>query len=201
MRRLGLALLFALALTGLSACRRGQETTAASAARDAASSPAASPEKGVQTAAAEPPPRRSGRPLPAFSGFTLDDKKLDVSGLIGKRVLLLLFDPASPDAELALSAAARIADLRARQNFEIVGVATGASRDRARELAQRLKVSFPILDDSRRQISQQLGLRSSVALLGVDAEGYVTFGLPEFATGGDPTAARSLEEMLREALR
>ena len=192
MRRPGLVLLLAFALTtDLAACRRGMDQAATAAApRDA----------GVQPASAEPPPRHAGRPLPAFSGWTLDDQRLDVSALLGKRVLLVFFDPDVKDAEVAVSAARRIADLRGKQNFEIVGVATGTSRDRARALATRLSLPFPILDDSGAKIAQRLGLRAPVALLGVDAEGYVTFGLPEFAAS-EPNAGRSLEELLREALR
>jgi len=195
MRPPGTALLAALALAaGLAACG-GESKPAAPAAPAAAEAPA------VQTASAEAPPKRPGRPLPAFSGWTLDDQRLDVSGLLGRRVLLLFFDPEAKDSEVAAAAAARIAELRGKHNFEIVGVAIGASRDRARAFATRLALPFPILDDSSRHISQQLGLRATVALLGVDAEGYVTFGLPEFSAAGDPTAAHSLEEMLREALR
>ncbi len=37
-------------------------------------------------------------------------------------------------------------------------------------------------------------------MIGVDAEGYVTFGLPEFSAA-DPSAGRSLEQMVRESLR
>ena len=39
-----------------------------------------------------------------------------------------------------------------------------------------------------------------VALLGVDAEGYVIFGLGQFATD-EPSAAIAIEEQIREALR
>jgi peroxiredoxin len=76
----------------------------------------------------------------------------------------------------------------------------GASRDAARAFAQRLAIPYPVIDDSSAAIAGRLGLQAPVALLGVDAEGYLNFGLPEFSAA-DPGAARSLEELVRESLR
>src|SRR5262245_54386933 len=153
MRRIASALALALG-AALAACGSGSE-----GAKPAAAPTPAAHDAEVKTASADAPPRRQGRPLPAFSGFTLDERRLDVSSLIGKRVLLIFFEPGAQDSEAAVSAAARIADLRAKNNFEIVGVAIGSNRDRAREFAAQLHLPFPILDDSGRRIAQQLGLR------------------------------------------
>jgi peroxiredoxin len=154
------------------------------------------------TAPAEEPPaakksRPRGRPLPAFSGWTLDDQKLDVSQLIGKRLLVFFFNPEVREALPVSRAMNAIAGLRGRHNFEIVGVATGAERASAQDLAQREGLDFPIIDDSSAQIARRFGLRSPIALLGTDAEGYVTFGMGGFPTE-DP---RGIEEMLRKAMR
>jgi peroxiredoxin len=193
--------LLALALaSSLAACDSGSDrsepaaTAPGEAAADAAQ-PAAAP-----AAPAAPTPKRAGRPLPAFSGWTLDDQRFEVQAQLGRRLVLLFFNPELRDAEVAVRAAGAIADLRGEHNFEIVGVAMGSSRDAARAFAQRTGLRFAVVDDSSAAISGRLGLRAPVALLGVDAEGYVTFGLPEFSAA-DPSAGRALEEMLRESLR
>ncbi len=195
MRRTLLALALA---TSLAACGSGPEREPTSAA-----APGAAParhEAQPAAAPAAPAPKRAGRPLPAFAGFTLDDRRLDASELLGRRLVLLFFNPEVRDAEVAARAVAAVADLRGKHNFEIVGVAMGSSRDEARAFAERLRLPFPVIDDSSAAIAGRLGLRAPVALLGVDAEGYVTFGLPEFSAA-DPNAGRSLEELVRESLR
>jgi peroxiredoxin len=193
-RRTALALALA---AGLAACGSGSEP-----AHEGAAAPAAPDRGGVEPAAAPAgvPAKRPGRPLPAFAGFTLDDQRLDVSALLGRRFLLLFFNPDVRDAEVAARAVGTVAALRGKHNFEIVGVAMGSSREKARAFVERLGIAFPVLDDSSAAIARRLGLQAPVALLGVDAEGYVTFGLPEFSAA-DPSAGRSLEELVRESLR
>jgi peroxiredoxin len=184
-------------LAGLAACSQASEAPSAPGSTEGAAgggevAPAATP--------AATAPKRAGRPLPAFGGWTLDDERLEVSSFLGRRLLMLFFNPDTPDAEVAARALSSIAGLRGKQNFEIVGVAMGASRDKARGFAERLGIEYPVIDDSSAAIASRLGLRAPVALLGIDAEGYVTFGLPEFSSA-DPSAGRSLEQMVREALR
>jgi peroxiredoxin/nitrate/TMAO reductase-like tetraheme cytochrome c subunit len=185
-------------LCGLAACSQASETPPVPAETRAATS------GGGEVAAAAAPavaaPKRSGRPLPAFGGLTLDDQRLEVSSFLGRRLLMLFFNPDTRDAEVAVDALASVAELRGKHNFEIVGVAMGSSRDKAREFAQRLEIAFPVIDDSSAAIAGRLGLRAPVALLGVDAEGYVSFGLPEFSST-DPSAGHSLEQLVREGLR
>ena len=198
MRRTLLALAFA---AGLAGCGSGSDRTPASA--DAKTPPEPAREAAQPTAAPAAPaaaPRRAGRPLPAFTGWTLDDQRFEIREQLGRRLVLLFFNPEQRDAEVAVGAVGSVAGLRGAHNFEIVGVAIGSSREKARAFAQRLQLPFPVVDDSNAAISGRLGLRAPVALIGVDAEGYVSFGLPEFSAA-DPNAGRALEEMLRESLR
>jgi peroxiredoxin len=185
-------------IVGLAACSEGSEAPSVpTGTRSAGSSADAAAASAAPAAAA---PKRSGRPLPAFGGWTLDDQRLEVSSFLGRRLVMLFFNPDTRDAEVAVRAVASVAEQRAKHNFEIVGVAMGSNRNKAREFAQRLGISFPVIDDSSAAIAGRLGLRSPVALLGVDAEGYVSFGLPEFSST-DPGAGASLEQLLREGLR
>jgi peroxiredoxin len=156
------------------------------------------------TAAAASPssekPARKERPLPAFSGFTLDDERFDISTRIGKRLVVYFFDPTAKEAVAVTRAVARVAESQAEHNFEVIGVAVGASRPNAKKFATDNGVTFPVVDDASRRISGRLGLRSPMALLGVDAEGYMVWGMLQFPTHA-PDAVSVIEKEIRTALR
>jgi peroxiredoxin len=144
--------------------------------------------------------KRKDKPLPAFSGFTMSGERLSVTSLIGRRLLLFFFNPEVKDAPIAAGAVGRIAELRSKQNFEIVGVATGSKHDTIREFMTEHKIDYRVIDDSSAEVANRLGLRQPMALLGVDAEGYVIFGVPASA-GGDANAGAAIEAQLRDSLR
>src|SRR5688572_19745449 len=161
------------------------------------SSAEAAPAESEQKAKA----KRDERPLPAFSGWTLDDQRLDIATLIGKRLIVYFFDPmATAESAPVTEAVARVAKLRAEQNFEVVGVAVGSSRPKAKEFTAKHGVDFPVIDDESRRIAQLFGLDSPTALLGVDAEGYLLWGRVQFPTTVTD-AVNVIEEQLRTDLR
>jgi len=186
----------ALALAIALACRQEPDAPAAEPAAAAATVAAAS----AAAPAAKPAAKRQERPLPALNGWTLDDQRFDVSTLLGKRLLLFFFNPEVRDSQVVARAIRAIAPLAGKHNFQIFGVATGSNRARAAEFAKQAGLDFPIVDDSSAAIAQKLGLRVPVALLGADAEGYITFGLGQFAAD-EPEADIALESQLREAMR
>ena len=142
---------------------------------------------------------RKERPLPAFSGWTLDKDKLSISSLIGKRLLIYFFDPGAPGAPVTTDAVVNVSKLRIENNFQIVGVARRSTRGATSEFAREHGIDFPVIDDSSGAIARKLGLRSPLALLSVDAEGYVVFGMLQFPT--DAHASEAIEGQIRQALR
>ncbi len=116
------------------------------------------------------------RPLPGFSGSTLAGEPFSVSSALGQRLLIFCFDPEDADAALVAEAVAKLSSLHGAHNFEILGVATGSSREAAQAFAARRALDFRVLDDSGAQIARRLGLRTPVAILGVDAEGRLEIG-------------------------
>ncbi len=92
-----------------------------------------------------------------------------------------------------------VSALRGKHNFEILGVSRSSTPERAKDFAGTAGIDFPVLDDGSGAIAQRLGLRSPLALIGVDAEGYVTFGLAQFPS--DEHAASRIEEQIRTSLR
>ena len=191
--------LLALAVFALvSACRASESEPDASGQATPAVATADAAE--VVPAAAAAKPKRRERPLPAFSGYTLGGEKLEISSLIGKRLLLFFFNPEVKDAPALAKAVAAIAPLRGPENFEILGVAMGSSPRKANEFVAAQGLEFRVIDDSTADIARRLGLRSPLAMLGVDSGGYLVFGFAQFPTEG-PRATQAVESMLREALR
>src|SRR5262245_1359147 len=90
---------------------------------------------------------RQERPLPAFSGWTLDDQRLDISTRIGKRMVVYFFDPSAPQSIPVSDALARVAKLGPEYNFDVVGVAVGSSRPKAKDYATEHGLAFPVIDD------------------------------------------------------
>jgi peroxiredoxin len=189
-----LALVVALLVT--ISCGSESEAPVEAAPADASSAavPAKADGDGHDHAAERP----RGRPLPAFNGTTLEGRRISVSDLLGKRLLIYFFNPTVRDAQSVTEAVRAISGQRGDFNFEILGVATGADSNDARSFVASQGLDFPVIDDSTARLAVRFRLREPLALLGVDAEGYVLFGL----TGLEGNAgARAVETNLRRALR
>ncbi len=187
------------------ACSEGETTTTSEAAKPAAVTPAtaATPEKDAATAQPTPaaaPPRREP-PLPSFDGVTLDGKAFAASDLLGKRALVFFFNHEMPEAGPAADAVAHVARESAANNFVIIGVALGQGGSGAREFAKQHNLDFPIVDDATGSVAARVQLRAPVALIGVDADGYVVFAHGGVSPGDVPDAVAVVETQLRESLR
>jgi len=165
-------------------------TTAQPVAAPAQPSPAAAPT----------PPRRE-RPLPSFDGVTLDGKPFAARDLLGKRAMVFFFNPDMPEAGPAADAVAHVARESAANNFVIVGVALGQGGSGARDFAKQHHLEFPIVDDASGSVAGKVQLRAPVALIGVDADGYVVFAHGGISPGDVPDAVAVVEAQLRESLR
>jgi peroxiredoxin len=145
-------------------------------------------------------PARTERPLPAFSGWTLDDQRLDISSKLGKRLVVYFFEPENAETERVSDAVARIAKLGGQFNFDVVGVSVGSTREKARSYAAEHGLDFPVIDDSSRRIAQQrFGLQVPAVLLGADAEGYLVWLMGQFPPRG-PQAVDAIESEIRKSM-
>jgi peroxiredoxin len=178
----------------------------------------AAPSAPGQTSAREPAPARTSapaaneirpvasrgraeRPLPAFSGTTFDGQRLSASSLIGKRLVVFFFDARESASTGAARAMAVVAKLAARNNFQVLGVATGAPTPEARAFMERHGLAFTTLNDASGAIARRLQLPSlPAAFLVVDAEGYVVGAMSTPTEDGEDVAGL-LEGQLRQQLR
>jgi peroxiredoxin len=198
-------LLSALLVANLIACDRPD--SGAEAAESASSTARAEPVAAESPSKADTAPEKSEakaarkeRPLPAFSGRTLDGKKISVSELLGKRLMIFFFNPEVKDAGVVAAAVGRVATFRGDHNFQILGVSQGSNAATTRSFASKQNFDFPIIDDSNANIARQMGLQVPIAIIGADSEGYVIFGMGQFPSDG-PDDAMVIENMLRGSLR
>lgn len=154
----------------------------------------------ISKAADEKKVHRTERPLPAFSGWTLDGERFSISSALGKRLMIVFFNPETGGAQVVIEAVGEIAPLRGEHNFEIVGVATGSNLQAAKDFTKQHAINFRVIDDSSASIANRLGLRSPLAIIGVDAEGFITFGFGQLATHA-PNAVTLIRSQLKTALR
>ena len=149
---------------------------------------------------AEKAPRHSSeRPIPNFDGPTLAGTNLSMKSMLGDRVVLFFFDPSDPKSASVGRAVQALHEKGADNNFRVVGIGRGSSRSAISTFAQTNGFGFPVIDDSSGTIGRKLRLQVPLAILGVDADGYVTFGLSYFAAPQDAEAAT--KDQLAAAMR
>ena len=188
----GLLLSLALACSGGDSA---SETSSAAAGDATTARPAPPP---VEPAAA--PAERHERPLPAFEGATLDGTRLSVSDLLGRRAIFFFFNPDVPTSQVVGDALAAVAPERGDHNFEIVGVAMTDDAADAKGFLDKRGLPIQSFHDPGARFASRLGLRSPVAAVVVDPEGYVVAGATSFATDG-PDPAGAVEGEVRSWLR
>ena len=140
------------------------------------------------------------RPLPGFDGLSLDNQSVSISDYIGKRLLLVFFNPEVTEARPVVEAVQAISGLRTSHNFEVVGVSVGSTRSKSRVFRDEHHLDFPIIDDSLGRITQRLGLQTSVTIVAADAEGYMFWCVSHFDPKKSDEAGR-VEDEIRKALR
>jgi len=139
------------------------------------------------------------RPVPNFSGRTLAGTNLSMATLLGDRVVLFFFDPADPKTAPVGRAVQALHEKGGDHNFKVVGVGLGSSPTGLRSFVSAQGYAFPVIDDTPGTISRQLRLNIPLAILGIDADGYLTFGLSHFPPPQD--AEVSTRDQLSENLR
>lgn len=188
--------LFVALLALCTACPTGKKDAAT---KDVAASTASAPTENFVEVAKLPAPKRPERPLPSFAGTTLRGEPFAAAQLIGKRHLIFVFKPGTPEATIAAKALRDAATFQASDNFSIVGVAIGSDTSLSQDFVTQHGFEFPVVADTTLAIANKFELRESVLFLVVDADGYVVSGIGYIPTGDD--AVSNVTKELRSILR
>ena len=141
----------------------------------------------------------SERPVPAFEGRTTAGTRIAMRDLLGSRVLLFLFNPEIETAQKVGVAVDALQPIAADHNFRIVGIGIGSSPSTLTRFVEAQGYGFPVIDDSSGQVTKALRLQVPVALIGIDPDGFMSFGLGGFPEGD--AATETARKQLRESLR
>ena len=140
-------------------------------------------------------PAGQRRPLPAFSGQTLDDRRIDLANLRGHPLVLNFWaswcGPCRSEQQ-GLELASR--DL-ARQGVRMVGVNIRDDQGAATSYLEEFKVGYPSLFDRPALLSARLGALGPQAppyTLVVDAQGRVAARVFGALPGGRPDRQAAL---------
>jgi len=199
--------LFALGSQILCACSDGNSSKPApTPSTNEATSEAASKSPGPKVATphvhaeGETAPRNpQEKPVPAFEGTTLDGTRLAMRDLLGARVVIFFFNPEVEPAPAISDAVGTIYEQAGAHNFEVIGIGVGSDSATLSRFAKAHDLKFPVIDDSAGSIMRVFQLRSPNSILGIDAEGYIGFGMAHFPDKGDVQA--NVETELRKNLR
>jgi thiol-disulfide isomerase/thioredoxin len=140
-------------------------------------------------------PEAQRRPLPAFSGQTLDDQEIDLAALRGRPLVLNFWaswcGPCRAEQE-GLELASRTL---AGRDVRVVGVNIRDDRGAAASYLQEFRVGYPSLFDRPALLSARLGALGPQAppyTLVVDAEGRVAARVFGALPGGRPDRQAAL---------
>jgi peroxiredoxin len=145
------------------------------------------------------PRNRNERPLPAFEGITIAGTKLAIRDLLGARIVLFFFNPEVEPVQAISDAVSAIYAQSGAYNFNVIGIGVGSDSARLSRFARSHALKFRVIDDSAGSITRLLRIRSPHAIFGIDAEGYMSFGMSSFPNKGD--VQRAVEADLRRYLR
>jgi peroxiredoxin len=139
--------------------------------------------------------------VPAFDGVALDGSPLSITQLLGRRTLLVGFNPDLPGARVIARALAAIAPERVSANFQIVGFVQGASAETGRAFLQDAALDVAAFQDEAGGFATKVYRRPPPlwAVL-VDADGNMISETTYFATD-IPAPEKGVEEVFRQWLR
>ncbi len=151
----------------------------------AASSPAAAP-------------TMVGKDAPDFVLKTLAGTNLRLSEFRGQVVLVNFWARWAGESRQEMPALNRINTTYERAGLVVLGVSIDEDLSRARDFAEAMKVSYPILFDTGSDIGKDYRLEKMPMTILVDRSGVVRYSHVGFKSGDDRIYLEKIRELLRE---
>lgn len=126
-----------------------------------------------------------GDTLPSFSGTDMDGKPVDLAAVIGKQPVMLIFWASwCPNCKREVPVINKLYDKYGPQGMVFVGVNVGfnESVERARAFMKSTKMTYPVLFDTKGDISMQYKVMGVPTIIVADKKGrmvFKNFGAPE----------------------
>ncbi len=139
-----------------------------------------------------------GAPAPDFALKTLDGPNMRLQEQRGKVVLINFWATWCGPCRQEIPHLNRIADKYRSAGLVLMGVNIDDDVRKAAEVADKLKVSFPVLLDTGKSVSKLYNLNAMPSTLVVDRSGRVRYLHRGYQDGYENTYDAQIRELLRE---
>jgi peroxiredoxin len=144
------------------------------------------------------PPTLVGKDAPDFALKGLDGRNLRMSEFRGQVVLVNFWARWAGDSRQEMPALDRINTTYNRAGLVVLGVSVDEDLKRAREFADSMHVSYPILFDTGSDIGRDYFLERMPVTVLVDRAGVVRYSSVGFKRGDERAYLDHIRELLRE---
>jgi peroxiredoxin len=144
------------------------------------------------------PPTLLGKAAPDFVLKSMNGENLRMSEFRGQVVLLNFWARWAGDSRQEMPALDRINTTYSRAGLVVLGVSVDDDLSRAREFADAMKVSYPILFDTGADIGREYMLEKMPMTVLVDRSGVVRYANVGFRRGDERAYLDHIRELLRE---
>jgi peroxiredoxin len=143
-------------------------------------------------------PTLVGKDAPDFVLKGMDGRNLRMSEYRGQVVLVNFWARWAGDSRQEMPALDRINTTYGRAGLVVLGVSIDEDLARAREFANAMKVSYPILFDTGSDIGRDYQLQKMPMTILVDRAGIVRYSNVGFKRGDERAYLDHIRELLRE---
>src|SRR6266478_537409 len=143
-------------------------------------------------------PTLVGKPAPDFALRSMDGKNRRLSEFRGQVVLVNFWARWAGDSRQEMPALDRINTTYNRAGLVVLGVSVDEDWRRAREFADAMKVSYPIMFDTGSNIGRDYRLQTMPMTILVDRAGIVRYSNVGFKRGDERAYLDHIRELLRE---
>ncbi len=143
-------------------------------------------------------PTLIGKDAPDFVMKSRDGANLRLSEFRGQVVLVNFWARWAGDSRMEMPALDRINTTYERAGLVVLGISIDEDLRRAREFADSMKVSYPLMFDPGSQIGQDYLLQKMPMTILVDRSGVVRYSHVGFKRGDDRIYLDQIRALLRE---
>src|SRR5260370_41518483 len=143
-------------------------------------------------------PTLVGKPAPDFALRSMDGKNRRMSEFRGQVVLVNFWARWAGDSRQEMAALDRINTTYSRAGLVVLGVSVDEDLGRAREFAQAMKVSYPLMFDTGSSIGRDYLLEKMPMTILVDRAGVVRYSNVGFKRGDERAYLDHIRELRRE---
>jgi peroxiredoxin len=144
------------------------------------------------------PPTLLGKEAPDFVLRGRDGRNLRLSEFRGQVVLVNFWARWAGDSRAQMQALNRINTTYQRVGLTVLGVSVDEDLRRARDFADAMAVSYPILFDTGSSLGKDYLLQKMPVTILVDRSGVVRYSVVGFKPGDEKAYLDQIRELLRE---